>query len=142
MRRRAYLEACGIGLVVGLAGCQNPETAVDGEIIETVDGLTITNHSAGEDDGFFEVAMDVENTGEQMADLDNYDFTVVPYNEDDNDVTGEGGETEHDDTMLPAGETTEVEVKVGTTGSPSDVERYEIRVTCSESAESPVYCDG
>jgi hypothetical protein len=86
--------------------------------------------------------MDVENTGEQTASLGNYDFTVVPYGEDDSDVTGEGGSTEHDDTTLPAGETTEVEVEVGTTVDPSAVERYEIRVTCSAFAENAAYCDG
>jgi hypothetical protein len=62
MRRRTYLRACGVVGAISLAGCQNPEAAVDGEVIETVSGLAVTNHSDDEDDGNFEVEMDVENT--------------------------------------------------------------------------------
>jgi hypothetical protein len=134
------LEACGVAAVVGFAGCQNLDAAVDGDVIETVDGLAVNDHSDDEDDRNFEVEIDIENTGGETSTLGNYDFTIVPYDESDTDVTGEGGSTEFDTDPLPAGETTDVEVEVGTSLHPSDVERYEIGITCSEFAENAAYC--
>lgn len=142
MQRRSFLRACGVATVAGLAGCQNPEAAVEGEVLETVDGLAVTDHFGDDDDGFFEVEMDVENTGGATADLGNYEFTVVPFDENDDDITEMRGTTRFDNRMLQSGETTEVEVEVETTSHPADVERYEIRITCSEFAEDAAYCDG
>lgn len=144
MNRRTVLTAAVTACSAGLAGCGGSGEAGDaGEIVGLgVEGLTITDHDGGEDDTEYEIVLDVKNTGNRTADLQNYDFVHTVYDEDGEAISHSGTVVSHERTELPSGETTEVEIEFETPEFGSDVERYEVELSCSTFAENAAYCDG
>lgn len=144
MHRRRLLAACATtGALAGVAGCQNPEAATDGDVATNeVDGLAVTNHVGDTDAQQFAVEMDVENVGNQDTDAQQYDYGLTPYDENGEDVSDGGKVVDVGDgsTDLPAGETIEVEVEVDTSINAASVDRYELSITCSPFHENAPYC--
>jgi len=160
MRRRDLLRRAGIGagtlVAAGFAGCSGdgddsdptplPEIQVSGEVESTVDGLSITDYEHGlrrgraHDDVHFSVTPTVENTGDQQAELDNYEYDITLYDANDIDITPGDTFASRGDELSP-GESGTVQVEVSflnaESASPEDIARYELSISCDGSGS---YC--
>ena len=162
MRRRRLLERAGIGtatlVAAGLAGCSSdgsdgsgstplPEIEVSGEVVtSSVDGLSVTDYEhelrrgQAHEDVHFAVTPTVENTGDQRADLGDYEYDLELFDADDIEITPGDPWTTGGEELSP-GDSGTVLVQVSFLNaegaSPDDVARYELSVSCGGSGS---YC--
>ncbi|MBX0303954.1 hypothetical protein [Haloarcula salinisoli] len=120
-----------------------------GTASSSVEELTIVDHEPdldyfGNDDAFG-VALTMENDGEQETDLDRYFYSIVPYDVDGNDVSETYTGTSFGDkpTTIGPGEQLTFVPFVNLKTSASEVDRYELQLSCRSSVGSEsdaAYC--
>ena len=156
MRRRTVVRRAGIGLtalaVPGVSGCLSgddgtdtqtqslPELDVSNRSIDSsVAELSIVDHEVEllrgqqHDDIHFGVTPTVENTSDQQADLDAYQYDIALYSPEDIDITPGRTWTANAE-QVPAGETGTVLLQVSFLDAegvdPEDVDQYEVALSC------------
>lgn len=107
----------------------------------SVDGLEIVAHEGSVADENYSVTVTVENSGDRVTDIEEYDFRVRLFDADGTDITGAGGLVWGQEGDLAPGERIEfrVESTVEDGAEPADVASYQVRVECGSFSEG-VYC--
>lgn len=124
-------------------GTDGGTSDVTGDVTTEIDELDIVEWELLPErlpDEWFSMQVVVENAGEQETDPFRYDYTLVPYDADGNDIsTSQGTATTGDNEMLPPGEQKEYTVERLLTGDPDDVVEFELTLRCDDPPEG-VYC--
>jgi hypothetical protein len=122
---------------------------VQGSVSSKVDPLSIVEHVprigyfGQQERTYFPVEVTVENGGDEETDLFEYNYDVVTYDADDNDVTGsQGGKSSGGETTAPSGGRGSLIVYSTIEVDPSEVARYEVTTVCegTVSRAEGVYC--
>ena len=125
-------------------------SSASGTASNSVQQLAIVDHEPADsfaDDNTFGVELTVENNGEQETNLDNYFYIIVPYDVDGNDVSNSWTGPFFGDTpsTIGPGEQLTFFAFLQVTTSASEVDRYELTLTCTSTVTGyeaeGVYCD-
>lgn len=166
MQRRDVLRRGSVAvatvLTTGLAGCsgggddgdtsgdgdggandptptQTP-TGPTGEVVENgVSGLEIVDWTTTTTEEDLQIALIVENTGNQETDAFDYTYEGTAYNSANEDITA-GVATGSTGSTIAPGETATINMYLGALGGPSEIDRFELRLQCDDFFDDGVYC--
>lgn len=129
--------------VVAPVAAATPDGSSETAAASQADAVRITGFAAPDEAARGErisVTATVENTGDRTTSVIDYTYDVALYDADGNELQGSGMSASAVGSELGPGERTDVTLTPMFDGSPEDVARYELSLTCEGSLADGVYC--
>lgn len=125
-----------------VSATSTPESSDGGSVgRNTVDGLEITGWVVQDVEDQFQVSVTIRNTGDRTTDIFNYEYGLALYGNDGTEISTDGGGSgSTNDTEIAPGQRASINVFQSVDGSPEDVERFEISLSCDGPFVDGVYC--